>query len=49
MLRRLAHGQPGINEVAASAPAPAPAPETWVTHALNLDVGEIADGYRLIA
>jgi hypothetical protein len=28
---------------------PAPAPETWVTHPLGLDVGEIADGYHLIA
>jgi hypothetical protein len=40
---------PGINEVAASARTPAPAPETWVTHALDLDIGEVADGYHLIA
>ena len=40
---------PGINEVPASARAPAPAPETWVTHPLDLDIGEVADGYHLIA
>jgi hypothetical protein len=39
---------PGINEVAASAP-PAPTPETWAAHRLDLDVGEVADGYHLIA
>jgi hypothetical protein len=40
---------PGINEVAASARSPAPTPETWVTHPLDLDIGEVADGYHLIA
>ena len=40
---------PGINEVAASARTPAPTPETWVTHPLDLDIGEVADGYHLIA
>jgi hypothetical protein len=40
---------PGINEAAASARAPAPAPQTWVTHPLDLDIGEVADGYHLIA
>jgi hypothetical protein len=39
----------GINEVAAIARPPAPAPETWVTHPLDLDIGEVADGYHLIA
>ena len=34
---------------AASARTPAPTPETWVTHPLDLDIGEVADGYRLIA
>lgn len=28
---------------------PAPPPETWVTHPLDLDIGEIADGYHLLA
>jgi hypothetical protein len=37
---------PGINEVAASARTPAP--ETWVAHPLDLDIGEVADGYHLI-
>ena len=41
--------RPGISEVAASARAPAPAPETWVTHPLDLDIGEVADGYHMIA
>jgi hypothetical protein len=40
--------RPGISEVAASARTPAPAPETWVTHPLDLDIGEVADGYHLI-
>ena len=40
---------PGINEVAASARAKAPAPEAWVAHALDLDIGEVADGHHLIA
>jgi len=40
---------PGINEVAASARTPAPTPETSVTHPLDLDIGEVADGYHLIA
>lgn len=41
--------QQGINGVAASARTLAPAPETWVTHPLDLDIGEVADGYHLIA
>lgn len=40
---------PGISEVAAIARPPAPAPEAWVTHPLDLDIGEVADGYHLIA
>lgn len=40
---------PGINEVAVSALPPAPAPDSWVTHPLDLDIGEVADGYHLIA
>jgi hypothetical protein len=39
---------PGINEVAASARPAAPKPETWVRHSLDLDIGEVADGYHLI-
>jgi hypothetical protein len=41
--------QPGINEVEAGAYLLAPAPETWVAHPLDLDAGEVADGYHLIA
>jgi hypothetical protein len=37
---------PGINEAAASARTPAP--ETWVERPLDLDIGEVADGYHLI-
>jgi hypothetical protein len=41
---------PGINEVTASARTPDPAPpHSWVTHPLDLDIGEVADGYHLIA
>jgi hypothetical protein len=40
---------PGINEVEAGARLPAPAPEAWVAHPLDLDIGEVADGYHLIA
>jgi hypothetical protein len=40
---------PGITEAAPGPPRPSPKPETWVTHSLDLDVGEVADGYRLIA
>jgi hypothetical protein len=41
---------PGINEVAASARTQDPAPPlAWVTHPLDLDIGEVADGYHLIA
>jgi hypothetical protein len=40
---------PGINEVAAIARPPVPTPETWVTHPLDLDIGELDDGYHLIA
>jgi hypothetical protein len=39
---------PGINEAEAGAGLPAPTPETWVTHPLDLDIGEVADGYHLI-
>ncbi len=60
VLRRLAHKliwrsyvtadlPPGISEMAASARTPAPAPQTWVRHSLDLDLGEVADGYHLIA
>ena len=41
--------QPGITEVAATGRPSALTPETWVTHPLDLDVGEVADGYHLIA
>jgi hypothetical protein len=40
---------PGISEAPLGARIPGPAPETWVTHPLDLDVGEVADGYHLIA
>ena len=40
---------PGISEVAASARPLAPEPDSWVTHPLDLDIGEVADGYHLIA
>jgi hypothetical protein len=40
---------PGINEVAASIRPPAPEPHSWVTHPLDLDIGEVGDGYHLIA
>jgi hypothetical protein len=40
---------PGINVVAAGTRPPAPKPHAWVTHPINLDIGEIADGYHLIA
>ena len=40
---------PGISEAAGSARTPSPAPGAWVTHRLDLDVGEVADGYQLIA
>jgi len=40
--------RPGFNEVAARARTPAPSPETWVTHPLDLDIGEVADGYHLM-
>jgi hypothetical protein len=39
---------PGINEVGGIVRVPAPTPETWVAHPLDLDVGEVADGYHLI-
>ena len=39
---------PGINEVAAGAWTPSP-PTPEVTYPLDLDVGEVADGYHLIA
>jgi hypothetical protein len=40
---------PGINEVEAGARLPAPTLETWVAHPVDLDIGEVADGYHLIA
>jgi hypothetical protein len=41
---------PGINEVAASGRTPGPTPPlSCVTHTLGLDIGEVADGYHLIA
>jgi hypothetical protein len=40
---------PGVNEATAFARATAPAQGTWVTHPLDLDIGEVADGYHLIA
>lgn len=40
---------PGINEVGSGIHTHAPSPETWVTHSLDLDIGEVADGYHLIA
>ena len=42
-----ADAPPGIHEVAASARTPAPTPE--VAYPLDLDIGEVADGYHLIA
>jgi hypothetical protein len=42
-----ADAPPGISEAAAGARIPAPAPE--VAYPLDLDVGEVADGYHLIA
>lgn len=44
----IAGPRPGINEVAAITRPPAPEPETWVKHPLDLDIGEVADGYHLI-
>jgi hypothetical protein len=40
--------RPGINEAEAGARLPAPTPETWVSHPIDLDIGELADGYHLI-
>lgn len=40
---------PGISEAAASARTPALTPETWVAYPLDLGIGEVADGYQLIA
>jgi len=40
---------PGISEVAGSARTQAPASEAWVTYPLDLEIGEVADGYHLIA
>jgi len=40
---------PGISEVTANARIPGRTPESWVTHALDVDIGEVADGYHLIA
>jgi hypothetical protein len=41
--------QPGINEAAANTRTPVAKPETWVTHPIDLDIGEVVDGYHLIA
>jgi hypothetical protein len=40
---------PGISEVTASARPPVPEPDSRVRHPLDLDIGEVADGYHLIA
>jgi hypothetical protein len=41
---------PGISEAPASTSLPAPTPPVrWVEYPLDLDIGEIAEGYRLIA
>jgi hypothetical protein len=40
---------PGISEAAASGRIPGLVPEAWVTHPLDLDIRDIADGYHLIA
>ena len=40
---------PGISVVTGGARTPVPAAETWVTHRLGLDIGEVADGHHLIA
>ena len=41
--------RPGISEMAVNARIAALKPETWVTHPIGLDVGEVADGCHLIA
>jgi hypothetical protein len=40
--------RPGINEVAASIQPPVREPSDSVTYALDLEIGEVANGYRLI-
>lgn len=45
----VADAPPGINEAAANARTPVAKPETWVTHPIDLDIGEVVDGYHLIA
>ena len=40
---------PGTNEAAGGARPPDPAPEAWVTHRLDLDIGEVAGEYYPIA
>jgi hypothetical protein len=40
---------PGINEMAEGTRLPARERHSWVAHSLDLDIGEIADGYHLIA
>jgi hypothetical protein len=40
--------RPGINEVGASARPPALEPREWVTHPLDLDIGDVALGHHLI-
>jgi hypothetical protein len=41
--------RPGINEVAASVPIAVPEPSDSVRYPLDFDIGEVADGYHLIA
>jgi len=40
--------RPGISEVEASVRTPAPEPRSRRTYSLDLDIGEVADGYHLI-
>ena len=53
--RRKLTGRPGISEMAANAGTASSEsetwvnPEAWVTYPIDLDVGEVADGYHLIA
>jgi hypothetical protein len=41
--------RPGINEVPASVWTAAPEPSNSVRYPLDLDIGEVADGYHLLA
>jgi hypothetical protein len=40
--------RPGINEAEASVRTPAPKPRSGGAYSLDLDIGEVADGYHLI-